>query len=70
MTPAEVIRKLCPPAALEHATWAQKKAMLRVVKRQRPDSIKSIGHAAGDDYMYVQTTHMYIGIEKDGYAHT
>lgn len=53
-----------PEMTAEHAL-----SLVRVVEKQGVENIVSIGMGFGGVF-FVNANGMYIGIEKDGYAHT
>ena len=49
-------------------TIEQIKSLARVITHQGPENLVGIGQ--GDETLCVQFTHIFIGIEPDGYAHS
>ena len=67
MTAVQKVDELMPDVSA--LTGEQSLSLVRVVERQGVENIVSIG-IGFEGVCFVNANGMYIGIEKDGYAHT
>jgi hypothetical protein len=68
MTASSRIKSMAPDELIRGLNRAERKALVRCVRWQRPENVMGIGR--GYCCLFVMANGMYIGVEKDGYTHT
>ena len=71
MNAIERFADLAPEGCIEEMTREQRVSCITVIERQGVDKLVSVFPAGCiNPYVGLQFTHIFIGVEPDGYAHS